>query len=518
MEKVKILWIDDEIKLLKPHILFLERKGYKIFTINNGNDAIDFIKKIKIDIIFLDENMPGLSGLDTLSIISQIISTPVIMITKSEEEHIMEEAIGSKISDYLIKPLNPYQILLSLKKNLEIKRLVNNKVISDYQKEFQKISLLISSANLFSDWVEVYKKITFWELELDKISSDDMNEIIEMQKNEANNLFFKFIRSNYQKLLHEKFIKDDICFSQNLLKEKVFPFLSETSNNFCILIDNLRFDQWKVLQPYFEEFFNIENESIFSSILPTATQYSRNSIFSGLLPVELKKVFANYWKGENESGGKNLFEEEFLKNLILKSDIKNKKFNYFKILNSNEGWKLNEKFNSIKNIDINFIVYNFVDMLSHAKTGINMIKELTPNDKSYRHLTKTWFQNSSLYKMLSLISESKSKLFLFTDHGTINVKYPSKLIGDKNISTNLRYKTGRKLKYNYKDVMEIDNPNHIGLNLESLSSNFIFAKPNIYFTYPNNYNKFVNYFKDTYQHGGISMEEMLCPIIRLSPK
>jgi len=516
MEKVKILWVDDEIELLKPHVLFLQSKGYELATANNGEDALEMIDNELYDIVFLDENMPGISGLETLSRIFENHKIPVVMITKSEEEYIMEEALGSKISDYLIKPVNPHQILLSLKKNLDTKRLVNEKVTSDYQKEFREISMALMDVRSLKDWVGIYQKLVHWEVELDKIDASGMVEILEMQKNEANSQFFKYVKNNYELWLKEG--EDKPVLSHTLMKEKVFPYLSNSKPSFFILIDNLRYDQWKILQPIVEEWFKIEEETTFCSILPTATQYSRNSIFSGLTPLELSKRFPHLWKNDHEEGGKNLHEQEFLEDQMQRLGLGAKKIAYHKVVKQQYGVKLVEQFNNLLQNDLNVIVYNFVDMLSHAKTEMDMIRELAGNDKSYRALTRTWFENSSLLEMLKKIADSDVDLFITTDHGTINVGVPSKVVGDRETSSNLRYKTGKRLQYQSKDVMVMENPEQYFLPAANLSSSFIFARGNVFLTYPNNYNHFVKYFRDTYQHGGVSLEEMICPIVRLSAK
>ena len=516
MEKVKILWVDDEIELLKPHVLFLQSKGYELATANNGEDALEMIDNELYDIVFLDENMPGISGLETLSRIFENHKIPVVMITKSEEEYIMEEALGSKISDYLIKPVNPHQILLSLKKNLDTKRLVNEKVTSDYQKEFREISMALMDVRSFKDWVDIYQKLVHWEVELDKIDASGMVEILEMQKNEANSQFFKYVKNNYELWLKEG--EDKPVLSHTLMKEKVFPYLTNTKPSFFILIDNLRYDQWKILQPIVEEWFKIEEEATFCSILPTATQYSRNSIFSGLTPLDLSKRFPHLWKNDHEEGGKNLHEQELLVDQMQRLGFGAKKVAYHKVVKQQYGVKLVEQFNNLLQNDLNVIVYNFVDMLSHAKTEMDMIRELAGNDKSYRALTRTWFENSSLLEMLKKIAESDVDLFITTDHGTINVGVPSKVVGDRETSSNLRYKTGKRLQYKSKDVMVMENPEQYFLPAANLTSSFIFARGNVFLTYPNNYNHFVKYFRDTYQHGGVSLEEMICPIVRLSAK
>ena len=515
MKNIHILWVDDEIDLLKPHILFLEKKDYKVTTCTNGADAIDMVDENNFDIVFLDENMPGITGLETLSEIKQKNpNLPIVMITKSEEEYLMEEAIGSKIADYLIKPVNPNQILLSLKKNLDHSRLVSEKTTSNYQQEFRKISMDLAMVNSYEEWSELYKKLVHWELELEDINDTGMLEILESQKSEANSQFFKFIKKKYQNWLTSN---DKPTFSHTLFKDYVVPNLSKERGVLWVVIDNLRYDQYRVLEPFINNYYKKEEENSYYSILPTATQYARNAIFSGLMPSEMEKRFPKLWKNDTDEGGKNLFEAEFLNDQIkrLGLDIKHE---YYKIVSLKSGKDLADNYNGTKQNDLTAVVFNFVDMLSHAKTEMEVIKELAGDDKAYRSLTVSWFKNSPLYDIIQKAQKLGQKLIITTDHGTINCKHPTKVIGDKNISSNLRYKTGRSLSYEDKDVYAIKNPKDIFLPTVAINSPFIFTKEDLFFAYPNNYNHFVKYYKNTYQHGGISLEEMIIPCAVYNPK
>ncbi|MTG97780.1 PglZ domain-containing protein [Myroides albus] len=517
MNKISILWVDDEIDLLKPHILFLEKKNYIVTTCTNGQDAIELVKQQSFDVVFLDENMPGITGLETLNEIKSINSSvPIIMITKSEEEYIMEEAIGSKISDYLIKPVNPNQILLSLKKNLDDSRLISEKSTLSYQKEFRNISMDLMDARTYEDWISIYRKLLYWEQKLETIEDQGLINILDSQKSEANNLFCKFVEKNYEYWINNP--DDSPVFSHQIFRKWIAPELKkENAKILFVVVDNMRYDQWRAFEPIIGNHYKVESEYSFFSILPSATQYSRNAIFSGLTPLEMSEHFPQYWKNDTDEGGKNLFENEFLQAQLkrLRLDVKNE---YYKITNQREGKKLAENFKSLKNNQLITIVYNFVDMLSHAKTEMEVIKELASNDKAYRSLTVSWFKNSPLFEMIQQAQQMGYKVVITTDHGTINCKNPSKVIGDKNTSLNLRYKTGKSLTFENKDVYAVKDPKKIQLPSINLSSSFIFAKNDLFLAYQNNFNYYVSYYRNTYQHGGISLEELIVPFIILNPK
>lgn len=513
MSNERILWADDEIELLKPHILFLQQKGYEVMTANNGTDAIDMADDQHFDLIFLDENMPGLTGLETLSVIKERHpAIPVIMITKSEEEDIMNQAIGGKIADYLIKPVNPNQILLSIKKNLHSREIVSETNTSGYQQDFGKISMAINDARDYNDWIEVYKKLVHWELELEN-TDKGLTEMLKMQKTEANAAFVKFIKKNYESWITGT---DRPLISPDLFKARIFPMLDNGEKVFIVLIDNFRLDQWRTIKPILNEYFTFE-EDIYYSILPTATQYARNAIFSGLMPDKIAKMFPELWVDEDEEEGKNLNEAPLIQTQL---DRYRKKypFAYYKVNESSFGDKLVQNFSNMEQNPLNIVVLNFIDMLSHARTESKMIRELASSEAAYRAITKTWLEHSSTIDLFRKLAQSNYKVIVTTDHGTIRVDNPIKVIGDRNTNTNLRYKVGKNLSYNPKQVYEIKTPERYGLPSLNVSSTYIFATNRDFLAYPNNYNYYAGYYKDTFQHGGISMEEMLIPLITLTPK
>lgn len=517
MQKIRILWADDEIDLLKPHVMFLEQKGYEVDTVTNGDDALEQIDHAFYDIVFLDENMPGLSGLETLAEIKERKeSLPVVMITKSEEEFIMEDAIGSKISDYLIKPVNPNQILLSIKKNLDTRRLVNEKTTINYQQEFRKIGMELMDLRDHKEWSDMYKKLVAWELRLEELDESGMQEILQTQKTEANHLFSKFIEEEYEEWLNNADSARPVLSSE-VLKKYVIPQLSPDRSTFLFVIDNLRYDQWKVLAPIIGELYAVEEEHLYYSILPTATQFARNALFAGLMPSEIHRRYPEWWVHDNEDGAKNGHEDDLLGELLKRSG-KEYRFSYNKVIRLDFGKKLVNNLKSLQSNALNVIVYNFVDMLSHAKTDMDMIKELADDDKAYRSLTASWFRNSPLLEMFRTLASTNARVFITTDHGTINVGDPTKVVGDRDVNTNLRYKQGKNLSYEAKEVFAVSDPERIGLPKPNVSTKYLFAKDDKFFAYPNNFNHYVKHYRNSYQHGGISLEEMLVPFIELRLK
>jgi CheY-like chemotaxis protein len=518
MAIANILWVDDEIESLQSQKLFLESKGYAVHTLTNGFDAIEYIKDADVDVVLMDESMPGITGLETLSRMKAIHQhLPIVLITKNETENLMDEAIGSQISDYLIKPVNPNQVLLSLKKIIDNKRLVGEKTTISYQQQFSQLFMAFSGNPDYQEWIELYKKLVFWELEMEKSDSPEMRAIFYDQKKEANAAFAKFIAKNYESWMNPVSAESPIM-SHQLMQFKVLPHLEKEFPLFFILIDNLRYDQWKAIQPIFSANFKITEEDAFYSILPTATQYCRNAIFAGMLPSEIEKKFPQQWKNDEEEGGKNLFEEDFLKAQLKRLKKDEIKMSYHKILNHQDGQQLVNNIHNLLVNDLNVIVYNFVDMLSHARTEMEVLKELASDEASYRSLTKSWFEHSPLHQALKKISDKKIKIILATDHGSVRVKTPHKVIGDKQTTTNLRYKHGRNLHYEERDVLAFKDPLKAGLPVPTINSSFIFAKDDGFLCYPNNYNHYVNYYKNTFQHGGISLEEMIIPLIKMETK
>lgn len=519
MNEIKILWADDEIEHLKAHLFFLEEKGFEVTTVTNGLDAIDKVKNEHYDLVFLDENMPGISGLETLKQIKEIEgNVPVVMITKSEEEHIMEDAIGSKIADYLIKPVNPRQILSTIKKLTDNKRLVTESVTQRYQQDFRHIGMAFMDYLDWPKWKEIYKKLTYWEIEMDGSDETGMEEILGTQKADGNREFSKYIQKNYIDFIQYANNSDDApIMSHTLMNKGILPNKVKGEPFFLLLLDNLRFDQWKTIQKEISNYYRTTKEDLYLSILPTTTQYARNAIFSGLMPMDIEKRFPDKWSNDEDEGGKNNHEEFFLNDLFkrLRTGYDSK---YIKVTSLNNAKAMVEQLPNLVKEEFVTIVYNFIDTLSHARTDSKIMRELAEDETAYRKLTMSWFEHSPLLDTIRFLASKKIKLVITTDHGSVRVDNPIKMVGDKETTTNLRYKTGKKISYNAKEVFEVEKPHEALLPKQHVSSRYIFCKENDFFVYPNNLNHYAKYYKDTFQHGGISMEEMIIPLITLEPK
>lgn len=506
----KILWIDDEIDLLQPYIIYLKGKNYEVTTASNGEDALDALADIVPDIVFLDENMPGMSGLETLQEIKRLHpEVPVVMITKSEEEHIMEQAIGEKIADYLIKPVNPSQILLCLKKHVHSRDIVIEQVQQNYRQEWSDISYMIDTACTIEEWQAIERTLSKWDIELENSS---MRSLIEDQRTQANAAFGKWIAKNYESW----FAGERPLMSPDVMKHAVFPLLDKGEKVLLCVIDNFRYDQWKTIQPLISAFYSVAHEEQYTSILPTATQYARNAIFAGLMPLQVQQMFPHLWVEEGDDESKNQHEKELVQTLLDRYRRK-ESFNYWKINESDFCERVIAQLKGVQT-PLNIVVLNFIDMLSHSRTESKMMRELANDEAAYRSLTLSWFKHSPTYELLRRAAELGYTLVLTTDHGTTRVKNAVQIVADKNTNTNIRYKVGKALNTTSKNVFSIDQPKQVGLPCPNVSSSYAFCTGADFFAYPNQFNYYAQYYRNTFQHGGISIEEMIIPLVTLEPK
>lgn len=516
--KGKILWVDDEIDLFRPHIRFLKEKGYSVDTATNGEDAIAMVRHNGFDLVFLDEMMAGLGGLRTLAEIKDIRpNLPVVMVTKNEEESLMEEAIGVKISDYLIKPVNPSQVLIACKKFLEGKKITGAAVSKDYIQEFNAISVALMNDLDYKQWIDIYTKLVEWDIELDQHPELGLKQTLVDQTRECNLAFGKYVEKNYRNWVEQTANRP--ALSLEVVDRFLIPHLQGNKSVILFVIDCLRLDQWLVMESLLHEYYLISKDYYFS-ILPTATPYSRNAIFSGLYPSDVEIRFPDLWKkSEDDEHSRNRYERQFLEKLLERRKISLKpEPKYVKILDAEFGRSIEKNINSYAQTKLTSIVVNFVDMLAHGRSDSTLLKEIAPDESAYRSLTNSWFVHSSLFGMLRTLSKNKNvTVLLTTDHGSIRCLRGSKVLGDREASTNLRYKYGRNLKSEQKAAIFVKNPLEFKLPMRGVAINYIIAKEDYYFVYPTDYHKYLNQYRDSFQHGGVSMEEMILPVVRLEP-
>jgi len=522
MDRKKVLWVDDEIELLRSHIIFLSEKGYEVDTVTNGEDALTSVKEKLYDLIFLDEMMAGMGGLETLSRIKAINnSIPVVMITKSEEESLMDEAIGGKIADYLTKPVNPSQVLLVCKKILEGKKISGQYAAKDYLQDFNQITTALSSNLDYSEWINIYLKLVNWSIELDYHREIGLKQSLGEQYKEANKEFSKFVEKNYRSWLSDSNSHNSPNLSPGITEKYVLPHLrDEDKSVFYFVIDCLRLDQWLVMEEQLTDLFKIEKDYYYA-ILPTATPYARNSLFAGLFPSEIEKYYPELWVSDNDDeSSMNKFEKELLQLLIERKRIKLRNdLKYIKIIDPEVGRNFEQNIHSYQNTHLTAVVVNFLDMIAHGRSDSDILKEIAPDEAAYRSLTQSWFNHSSLLNIFRTLSKMKNaKVIVTTDHGSIRSLRGAKVLGDREASTNLRFKYGRNLKVDEKHAIFIKNASDFRLPKKGVTINYIIAKEDYYFVYPTDYHKFLTYYKDTFQHGGISMEEMILPIITMESK
>jgi DNA-binding response OmpR family regulator len=522
MDKKRLLWVDDEIELLRSHIIFLTEKGYEVDTAMNGEDAVSCVKEKSYDLIFLDEMMAGMGGLETLGQIKEINQNiPVVMITKSEEETLMDEAIGGKIQDYLTKPVNPSQVLLVCKKILEGKKITGQYAAKDYLMDFNQISQALMQNLDFSEWIDIYLKMVNWEVELDQHSEIGLRQTLNEQKREANKEFSKFVEKNYKNWINSTGDIDTPTLTTEITDKYVLNHLKdENTNIFYFVLDCLRLDQWLVMEKHLGELFIIDKDYYYA-ILPTATPYARNSLFSGLFPSEIEKYYPDLWHGkDDDERSMNKYEKELLQLLLDRKKIKlNKDLKYIKIIDPEVGRNFEHNILSYKNNHLTAIVVNFLDMIAHGRSDSDILKEIAPDEPAYRSLTNSWFTHSSLLGTFKAIAKMKNaKVVITTDHGSIRSLRGAKVLGDREASTNLRFKYGRNLKVDDKHAIYIKSAQEYKLPKRGVTINYIIAKEDYYFVYPTDYHKYLTYYKDTFQHGGISLEEMILPVITMEPR
>jgi len=517
MKEVKrILWADDEIDLLRPHVLFLESKGYEVVAVSNGDDALAAVAASRFDAVLLDEMMPGRGGLETLASIQDTHPTlPIIMITKSEEEHLMNEAIGQRIRDYLTKPVNPSQIFLALKRIFEEQGIQRTTLTRDYLTSLTELSGMINGARSADEWLKIGSRLASWELNLDRVADAGLLETHLDQRREANDLFGRFIEANYGKWVQSG---DRPLMSPDLLRHAVFPGLKRGERTAFILIDCMRLDLWRAIRPLIEPYFDVE-EQLYYSILPTATPYARNAIFAGLFPRDIRAHHPSYWEEDSASEGSlNRFERELLEANLARHGVPITSWKYQRVFTPEESTQLRRQAATFASLEFVALVFNFLDIMAHGRSDSDILRELAPDETAFRNLLVTWFSHSTLFEFLRTMADTGTRVVITTDHGAVLVGRSSIVTAGKDASTNLRYKHGSNLKVDPRQAIHIKRPGDFMLPDDRPTKNYLFAKENFFFVYPNNFHHYERQFKQTFQHGGVSLEEMVLPVSILTPR
>ncbi|MBN1164160.1 MAG: PglZ domain-containing protein [Candidatus Krumholzibacteriota bacterium] len=516
MKGKRILWVDDEIDLLRPHIIFIEDKGYRVTGVSSGEEAIGILRRDIYDLVLLDETMPGKSGLEVLQEIKEISANlPVVMITKNEAEGLMDQAIGMKIDDYLLKPVNPLQMYSMIKRILESHKIQKGAISKEYLQVFRRLDDMVTGRPDWPQWAQVHMELSAWDLEFDRFTETGLEQIHADLRKKCNSEFGRYIEDNYRIWINSG---EGPRLSVDILKRYVFPSLREGKNTYLFVIDCMRYDQWLTIEDMLAPLYNIQRDYYYS-ILPTATPYARNAIFSGLYPAEIQKHFPDYWleKSKDELS-KNRYEQELLQKYLERVGLAGKNLKYIKIYEISEANEIRKQVDSYRSIDLVAMVFNFLDILAHGRSQSEILQEIAPNEGAFRSLMRSWFAHSALFDILQKISKQKATVVITTDHGSILGKKASLVYGNRDTSTNLRYKFGENINSDSKQTLMIRNPQEYKLPTESPSKNYTLAKENYYFVYPTHFHEYEKQYQGTFQHGGVSLEEMIVPCITMTPK
>jgi CheY-like chemotaxis protein len=515
----KILWADDEIDLLRPHIKYLEQRGFAVTAVPNGEDALAALGRSRFDVVLLDEMMPGLGGLATLDAIkSRDVSVPVILVTKSEEESLMEAAIGRHIRDYLIKPVHPSQVLLALKRVLESDRIQEVARARDYVGEMQRWQGLDRRGFAWNDWVELAVEIARWDVLFDALPEEQGLAQAHADFRRSLNLDFgRFIEREYAGWVHGGV--DRPLLSSDVVAHAVAPLLKRGQRVVLIVIDCLRLDQWLMLESLLEEHFEIRREH-YCSILPTATPYSRNAIFAGLLPAELHRRHPELWQeNTDDDRTRNRYERQLLDLQLDRLRCRpTRPVKYFKISDAEEAQQMRRQTSTFAGLGLAALVYNFIDILAHGRSESELLQELAPDEAAFRAVMKAWFTHSPLYEMLRGLAHQDGTVVITTDHGAVLARRASKVHGNRDTSTNLRYKYGLNLNCDPKEAVILRDPKSFMLPADGVNKNYILAREDYFFVYPTRFHAYERQFRGSFQHGGISIEEMVLPLATLTPR
>ena len=516
MASNRILWVDDEVELLEPHLLFLRQRDYQVDTASHGDDALELIRREPYDLVLLDEQMPGRRGLEVLEELrKEAPHVRVVMVTKSEEDQTMQEAIGRQVDDYLVKPASPRQVLSVVTRLLQGSRLQQQLAAQDFAGRFAELSQDKDRAEHWRDFFRLYSELVDWELRLEDAGESGLVDSVRALRVDLRREFGGHVRVEYPRWLRAE-PDGRPTLSTDVVRRWLLPRIGDGPVIFMI-IDCLRLDQWRAMKALLTDVFEID-EDLYSSILPTATPYSRNALFSGKYPDQIAERYPDWWA--RDEGSLNAFEDELFTRHLKELTGRDVGVVYEKVFTDAQAGELEARVrNAFKTDSVISLVFNFVDLLIHGRSDSNLLMEVARDVPALRALTRQWFERSAALRILREAAAEGVEVVLTTDHGSILCERPVTVFARRDATDNLRYKFGQDLRAEEPDaVMAVNDETELRFPAGSLATNYLIGLEDYFFVYPTKLREYQARYKNSFLHGGISPEEMILPVATLRPR